>query len=446
MSLGNIPIKQINLSGDLTMTLRISVRNTSETGGTFTTPFYFGFHDENFDLFDVGAAATPGFEALAEDGNFALLAEERLAASPDSQGLVVAGEAGPIAAQEFTSNTIEVDGSVNGQVSFAAMILPSNDAFVGTSTALTLFDEMGDFLGARTVEFGGENVYDAGTEVNTELDAAFINQTGPNTGVDENGVITLHPGFNGSAGNPEGEGDQIILGGTNALGVAIDPVAADFTLPGAQIATVHINEVVEQDGTDSTDLLFGGSEDDIVNAGEGNDLILGRGGWDVLNGEDGTDYIAGGDGDDIINGGTGRDFLWGGKDNDVIDGGEGRDQLFGGLGDDALNGGAGNDWLSGNGGDDLLAGGLGNDNLRGGLGDDVFAFMTGDGNDYVLDFDQRGDDQLALSFEGIESFADVLTVATDSDQGVRLDLGEGDSVTLRSVGLSDLSESDFIFA
>lgn len=428
------------------MTLRISVRNTSENGGTFTTPFYFGFHDDNFNLFDVGSVASPGFEALAEDGSFDALAAERLAASPDSQGLVVAGADGPIATQEFTSNTIEVDGSVNAQVSFAAMILPSNDAFVGTSNALTLFSSTGEFLGAQTVSFDGSNVYDAGTELNTELDAAFINQTGPNTGEDENSVITLHPGFNGSAGNPEGEGDQIILGGTNAFGVAIDPVAADFTLPDAQIATVHINEVVEHEGTAGRDLFFGGKEDDIINGGDEGDLLVGHDGWDVLNGDGGADLIFGGTGDDIVNGGEGRDWLGGGRDNDVLDGGSGNDNLFGGRGNDVVYGGSEDDRLSGDSGDDLLSGGTGNDALRGGSGADVFAFMTGDEADNILDFSDADGDQIALSFEGVASFADVMIAATETAEGVTLDFGAGDVLTIDGVGLSGLSEGDFIFA
>ncbi|MEM1431378.1 MAG: spondin domain-containing protein [Pseudomonadota bacterium] len=389
--------------------LRISVRNTSEDGGTFLTPFYFGFHDGNFDLFDAGAVASPGLEALAEDGNFMPVAAERLAVSPDSQGLVVAGAGGPIATQEFTSNTISANQNVNTYVSFGAMILPSNDAFVGTDDAVKLFNANGTFLGAQTVVFEGTDVYDAGTEVNTELDAAFINQTGPDTGVDENGVITLHPGFNGSAGNPVGEGDQIILGGTNAFGAAIDPIAADFTLPGAQIAVVHINEVTERDGSDKRDVLRGDSSDDIVNAGDGNDLILGRSGWDVLNGDDG------------------------------------RDKIFAGRGDDIVDGGAGNDKIAGGAGNDVLMGGTGNDLIFGGRGDDTFVFASGDGHDVIRDFDRRGDDKISLDVDGVESLEDLLDYADQAYHGVELDFGGDGSLLLKGVNLKSLTEDDFSF-
>lgn len=422
--------------------LRLTVRNTSDFGGVATTPFYFGFHNGSFDLFDAGKAASEGLERLAEDGifgvnpddGFTTVAEERLAAQADSQGAAVvgttpAGTPGPIGAATQGSTTITIDDSaLNQYVSFGAMILPSNDAFVGTDDAVKLFDDKGNFIGAQTIVFEGTDVYDAGTEVNTELDAAFINQTGPDTGVDENGVITLHPGFNGSAGNPVGEGDQIILGGTNAFGQEIDPVAADFTLPGAQIAEVHINTVVRRDGSDKRDFIIGGSDDDIVNAGAGRDLIIGRDGWDVLNG------------------GDGRDKIWGGRGSDEIDGGNGNDWISGGSGDDLIQGGAGRDDISGGRGNDQIAGGKGRDDLRGGLGDDAFFFAEGDGRDTIRDFDRhRSEDVIVLGVDGVDSFDDVLDAAYETRGGTVLSFGGGDSIYLVRVDIEDLNVDDFVF-
>lgn len=406
--------------------VRITVRNTSETGGTFLTPFYAGFHNGSFDLFTVGEQASAGLESIAEDGAFAAAAAERLAVDPDSQGVVVAGEAGPIATGEVTSQVVTLS-STQTHLTLAAMILPSNDAFVGTDEALELFDAYGRFNGAQTVVFEGTDVYDAGTEVNTELDAAFINQTAPNTGIDENGVIRQHDGFNGSAGNPEGEGDQIILGGTNAFGVEIDPVAADFTLPGAQIAEVHINTVVFREGTDGRDVIIGRKDDDIVTAGDGNDFVRGGRGFDVIDGGDGKDKLFGNSGDDEI---------YGGADSDWISGGSGRD---------AIDGGAGNDHIRGGSGDDLIAGGEGHDWLSGGRGDDTFLFADGDGFDKIFGFDRRGDDQIALSVEGVTSFAEVLDSAYQLKRGVVLDFDGGDGLFLAGTRLSSLEEEDFVF-
>jgi len=200
--------------------LRISVRNTSAEGGTALTPFFAGFHDNSFDLYNLGEAASAGLEALAEDGNNSVVAGELVAADADAQSTNVVGDRGPIAAGERASAILDVNGASNGYLSLASMILPSNDAFVGTADALRLFDSNGRFFGAQTVVFTGESVRDAGTEYNTERDAAFINQTAPNTGLTEGGVVRVHEGFNGSLGNPDGilgnpngvPGEQIILG------------------------------------------------------------------------------------------------------------------------------------------------------------------------------------------------------------------------------------------
>lgn len=175
----------------MTTEIRVSVRNTSDTGGTALTPFFAGFHDNSFDIYNLGEAASAGLEALAEDGNNNVIVEELLAADADAQATNVAGPRGPIGARELATAIVDVDAASNNYLGVASMILPSNDAFIGTANALKIFDEEGNFLGAQAVNFTGASVRDAGTEVNTELDAAFINQTGPNTGETEGGVITL---------------------------------------------------------------------------------------------------------------------------------------------------------------------------------------------------------------------------------------------------------------
>lgn len=233
--------------------IRITVSNTSPEGGTFLTPFWFGAHDEGFDLFDIGAPASAGLEAIAEDGSFDAVAAELLAADPEAQGGAVFGAGGPIAAGETTFANLMLEDDGNRFLSLAAMILPSNDAFIGTRDPIEVIGPDGSFLGTQTLTFIGEDVYDAGTEVNTEMDAAFINQTAPNTGETEGGVITRHPGFIGSEGLPDGT--PIILGGTNAAGAFIDPVAADFTRDGATIATITIEEVAAIEGTSADDAL-----------------------------------------------------------------------------------------------------------------------------------------------------------------------------------------------
>ena len=131
----------------------------------------------------------------------------------------------------------------NRYFTYAAMVVPSNDAFIGNHNpwAVELFDAAGHFTGKKIITVLGSQVWDAGTELNTEMDAAFINQTAPNTGVTTMSPILPHPGYIGSYGNPGG--DSIILGHLNAAGKPSDPAGADFTLPNAVVARITIDLV-----------------------------------------------------------------------------------------------------------------------------------------------------------------------------------------------------------
>ncbi|MBX2855101.1 MAG: spondin domain-containing protein [Rhodobacteraceae bacterium] len=392
--------------------IRIALQNQTANGGLFTTPVWFGAHDAGFDLFNVGDAASAGVEQIAEDGAFDSINVEFDAAQPNGVSGVLFGQGfgdgtPPVVAPgQIASDVVEIDGANNTQLSLMAMILPSNDAFIGTGTAFELFDENGRFAGEQNFDIDGERVYDAGTEVNTELDAAFLNQTAPNTGVDENGVITRHPGFNGSEGNPVGDGDQNVLGGTNAVGASIDPDAADFTQDDFDVATIHVNSVVQVTGSIEDDNYVGNRSDDIVDGGAGDDRLVGFRGWDVLSG------------------------------------GEGDDLLIGNAGSDVLSGDAGNDTLRGGAGDDRLDGGAGNDRLIGGEGDDVFQFETGDGADRLIRYD-TGEDFVVLSVDGVSSFDDLSI--TDFARGALVDFGGGDQLRFIGVDADELSASDFAF-
>ena len=228
--------------------VQVTVENLTPEGGVFNTPVWIGFHDGTFDLYDVGTAATIGLERLAEDGSVADLSMEFMAAQPTGQEGLVLDPPGFAGAPVFdpgntSSLTVDVDAASNPYFSYATMVIPSNDAFVanGDPMAHRLFDNEGNFLGPISFVVFGNQVRDAGTEDNTEEDAAFLNQMGPNTGVTSNGVVSMHPGFNGSVANPDGA-PQNILGGTAASGDVIDTVEGDFSRPGYQLLRITITD------------------------------------------------------------------------------------------------------------------------------------------------------------------------------------------------------------
>ncbi|MEM1412531.1 MAG: spondin domain-containing protein, partial [Pseudomonadota bacterium] len=145
-----------------------------------------------------------------------------------------------------TSEIVHLDASRDRYLSFNAMILPSNDAFIGNDDPLAyeIFDESGAFAGPLTIRVSGEDVWDAGTEANTETDAAFFDQAMADAGEATSEGIALHPGFNGSVANPDGMPVNF-LGGTNGAGIFFDPTAADFSTGGAPVAEIRISRAVD---------------------------------------------------------------------------------------------------------------------------------------------------------------------------------------------------------
>jgi len=299
-----------------------------------------------------------------------------------------AGAPGPIDPGETASFIINVDPADVGEGNFvwATMVIPSNDAFLsspGNPLADPIFNSDGEFLGPIEILRFGSDVLDAGTEVNTELDAAFLNQMAPNTGIDENGVVALHVGFNGSEANPDGTPVNI-LGGTTAAGTTVDPEIGDFTLNGGQQLLIRI--LVDR-------AVFGG--DDELFGGEGNDTIEGGYGDDLLDGGSGNDILIGGSGDDVLRGGSGQDTLDGGEGNDTADHSNiglavnvnleagtasygmvnetltSIENIIGSAQDDTLRGDSGVNVIEGGEGDDLIIFTDGEDTYDGGAGNDT---------------------------------------------------------------------------
>ncbi|MCG5243831.1 hypothetical protein MCW82_29075 [Azospirillum doebereinerae] len=106
-----------------------------------------------------------------------------------------------------------------------------------------------------------------------------------------------------------------------------------------------------------------------------------------------------------------------------------------------MKGGEGDDFLAGDDGNDRLEGGKGDDILSGGQGHDVFIFSGGGGQDVVLDF-KAGEDvlQIARNINGLKvtDAADLAARVTDQHGDAVIDLGNGDSITLKGVSADDV--------
>jgi len=209
--------------------VRVTVTNDAGSGGLYFTPVWTGFHNGTFDLFDSGSPASAGLENLAENGDVSTLNSEfgsangRLSNTLTSASGIGPGLFDPGRSASFDISLDEVD---NRYLSFASMILPSNDAFIGNGdpTSIELFDAMGNFNGPITLTILGANVYDSGSELNDTMGAPFSMIGGTST--DTADGVSLHAGLDNFLGSELGNGDLLTTAFGASTGIATITVSA----------------------------------------------------------------------------------------------------------------------------------------------------------------------------------------------------------------------------
>ncbi len=135
--------------------LEISVTNL--THGNHFTPLLIAAHDMDSHLFQAGEMATPALQKMAEGGDIADLD----AAVMGAGGVTVTNPAMGLLAPSAKVDSIMLDSGDMTHLSITAMVLPTNDAFVGLD-AWKIPTEAGTYTFTL-------NAYDAGTEANDEI-------------------------------------------------------------------------------------------------------------------------------------------------------------------------------------------------------------------------------------------------------------------------------------
>lgn len=191
-----------NVTSAQAVEVTVTIDNLSPEQGLVLTPFWVGFHAGDYDLYEPGRPASEGLELIAEDGDVMPLSEAFLAGGEGRvDGLVTGVGLSPgtpplIAPGTAAVFTLEVSPS-QPYLSYASMILPSNDGFIGNESATShrVFDAEGNFIGADFVVTGGQ-VLDAGTEVNDESpESVPLLGMAHGVGPVENATVRTHPGF-----------------------------------------------------------------------------------------------------------------------------------------------------------------------------------------------------------------------------------------------------------
>ena len=211
------------------VTLEVKVTNLQGEGGLFLTPIFSIFHDGSYDSFSVGDMASPGLEAIAEDGDPSV---ELAATAGENTGVIFGptGVPGVLDPGETARQRFDVDPMTDRFFSFLSMIIPSNDLFVGNGNQLAnqIFDTAGNFTGG-SIFLTLANIYDGGTEENNNLGAAF-NGRGGNPTDTMNGV-QLVGDISFLLGEPTAVGGTVSSIGTDVLRIDISVVPVPAALP-----------------------------------------------------------------------------------------------------------------------------------------------------------------------------------------------------------------------
>jgi len=193
-TLAAIAAAAITAQGATAGTISITVENIGPAGGFSLTPFWLATHDGSFTTFQSGTMASgwAGLTEVAEEGNTGPLSN-RFAMSPagmagGSQGTLLQPDGAPVFSpgESATFNMAIGNPLANRYFSYASMVVPSNDLFIGNANGMAyeIFDASGKFNGPVEILVYGSMVYDNGSEVNNAFGGAAFSTNGGNS-VDE---------------------------------------------------------------------------------------------------------------------------------------------------------------------------------------------------------------------------------------------------------------------
>jgi hypothetical protein len=191
-SMGAVSVAQAGV-----VRLTVQVENLAPADGIAFAPLHFGVHQGVFDAFDRGGTAGAAIVSVAEGGaggawQSAFALSEPQAVRGTVGGLLLSGAS--------ASLSVLVDPLLNPFFTFAAMVVPSNDFFIGNDSPLRyrIFDAAGA-LALDTIDQTASDIWDAGSELFDPAAAAFVGDNGLRR--DQNGVVEFNfaelSGFDG---------------------------------------------------------------------------------------------------------------------------------------------------------------------------------------------------------------------------------------------------------
>lgn len=168
----------------------VTVENLAPTNSVSFAPLHFGFNNGSFDAFNNGEVATAPIISVAEGGSASAWLPAFAAADPTA---VLGSTGAPILpGAMMTTGSFRVDTAINPFFTFASMVIPSNDLFIGNDNPMRyrLFDASGNLLIGSILQDVGA-IWDAGSEAVDPANAAFIVGGNNDLRTPENGVVSF---------------------------------------------------------------------------------------------------------------------------------------------------------------------------------------------------------------------------------------------------------------
>lgn len=171
--------------------IEVTVENLAPANSVTFAPLRVGFHNGTYDAFNNGEAAMAPIISVAEGGSGSEWFPAFQAADPTAT-LGTVADGGPLLPGGTASVTFEIDPTVNRFFTFASMVVPSNDLFVGNDNPMQyeLFDMNGDLNLFEIFQTAGQ-IWDAGSEVADPANAAFLVGGVNANRTEQNGVVSF---------------------------------------------------------------------------------------------------------------------------------------------------------------------------------------------------------------------------------------------------------------
>ena len=187
VEVGTLPPPPPPPPAPVTYTYEVTVTNLTQAQPL--SPIAVMLHGEE-SFFTLGEPASEAIEIMAEGGDPAeLLGLDFVLESTSGTGPVTPGET-----QTFT---VSIEDNDEANLAVLTMLASTNDAFSGFQGLSLAGMEVGD------VQYRLTNVYDAGTEANTEEASTLVTMMGEgfNAERDDVNFVAMHPGV---VGNQDG--------------------------------------------------------------------------------------------------------------------------------------------------------------------------------------------------------------------------------------------------